>query len=226
MTRCMTEFEELDTLANLLTVIESSAAWIARYPNDLTAVMTLRTTTQQASAIVHRLRRQVLKADVVEDVDVVRLVQRLQPSLVLMAGGSVTVNVTMKVDKLDVPLRVAPIERALQNLVSNARDAMGGIGRNEVEVSTIKAAGSDTLGNNLAPGVYALVAVRDQGPGFASISTPKLFEAFYTSKTVGTGLGLRQVLEVAQEHAGGVFVQSEPGLGATFAIALPLRAVS
>jgi len=70
------------------------------------------------------------------------------------------------------------------------------------------------------------IRVRDEGPGISSEHLPRLFERFYRvdkarSRGVGgTGLGLAIVKHIAQSHGGRVSVESQPGHGSTFTIAL------
>jgi signal transduction histidine kinase len=72
-----------------------------------------------------------------------------------------------------------------------------------------------------------VIAVADTGPGIPPEDLGRLFERFYQvdkSRSRGrgeTGLGLAIVKEIVEQHGGQVWVRSEPGQGAEFAIALP-----
>ena len=74
----------------------------------------------------------------------------------------------------------------------------------------------------------AVVEVADHGPGIAGEDAGRVFERFYRTdgsrsrSRGGVGLGLSIVAAVAEAHGGTVSVESEPGEGATFRIALPL----
>ncbi len=81
-------------------------------------------------------------------------------------------------------------------------------------------------------GFHVMISVRDHGIGIPSRDLERIFERFYrvdrtrSRATGGTGLGLAIVRHVAQAHGGEVHVESEEGLGSTFALKLPLAAAS
>jgi signal transduction histidine kinase len=73
----------------------------------------------------------------------------------------------------------------------------------------------------------ALVSVIDNGPGIQARDLPRVFEKFYRARPEldeipGTGLGLAIVKTIAEQHGGQVWVESQPDVGSTFTIALPL----
>ncbi|HEX2974217.1 MAG TPA: ATP-binding protein [Tepidisphaeraceae bacterium] len=68
-----------------------------------------------------------------------------------------------------------------------------------------------------------MVEVIDTGTGIAPEAVAKIFDAYYSTKRGGTGLGLAMTRRIAQEHGGRVVVSSEVGKGSDFALRLPLR---
>jgi signal transduction histidine kinase len=67
------------------------------------------------------------------------------------------------------------------------------------------------------------IVVEDNGSGIAAENLPRIFNAFFTTKERGTGLGLALVQKTAVVHDGQVEVRSEQGRGTTFALVLPSR---
>ncbi|AZZ90964.1 PAS domain-containing protein [Hahella sp. KA22] len=102
---------------------------------------------------------------------------------------------------------------AVLNLFNNALEAVKSADQPQVEV------------NLSAPGQgFICLEVRDNGVGFDPEDGPRLLEAFYTTKSHGTGLGLAVAQGVAQAHHGRFFITSGgPGLGARAILTLPAR---
>ena len=67
------------------------------------------------------------------------------------------------------------------------------------------------------------LAIRDNGPGLSEEQKQKIFEAFYTTKSRGTGLGMAIVKRIIEAHGGTIRVGEEVFQGAEFAITLPLN---
>lgn len=103
------------------------------------------------------------------------------------------------------------------NIVVNARDAMPDGGT--ITISTRNVLGDDAS----QPHGAVLVTVADTGGGITPDQLKRVFEPFYTTKTVGkgTGLGLSQVYGFAAQSGGEAKIESEVGKGTTVAITLP-----
>ena len=75
----------------------------------------------------------------------------------------------------------------------------------------------------LAPGKYAVIAVRDNGSGIPESIRKRVMEPFFTTKPrgQGTGLGLYLVQAIAKRHGGSVSVRNLPERGCEFCLRLP-----
>ncbi len=116
----------------------------------------------------------------------------------------------------EVPLDAEGIQSCLDNLVSNALDALDDIDQERKRVTLHVGFKNDVLS----------YVCEDNGPGMDEETQGKLFEMFYTTKGIrGTGLGLAVTRKIIQEHGGEIRVESRPGQGARFEITLPLPAL-
>ena len=70
----------------------------------------------------------------------------------------------------------------------------------------------------------AIIQISDTGSGIAPDKLPGIFDAFYSSRSQGTGLGLPTAKRIVEAHNGTITVDSEPGKGTLFTIRLPLQA--
>ena len=109
------------------------------------------------------------------------------------------------------------LERAMLNLVANARDAMpdGGV----LTIGTAIAPGPDHAG-------YIGIAVSDTGAGMDAELADHAFEPFFTTKETGkgTGLGLAEVYGILRQSGGTATIESAPGAGTTVRLLLPRAA--
>jgi hypothetical protein len=115
----------------------------------------------------------------------------------------------------------AELEIALINLVANARDAMRGAGRIDIEARLA------THEEGRAPGAPGplVIAVSDSGEGMSPDTLRHAFEPFFTTKPAGsgTGLGLSQVAAFCEQSAGTVKVTSALHIGTTVSMVLPVE---
>lgn len=134
-------------------------------------------------------------------------------------------QVTIALALSDIPLVVPgdrdELLRLVENLVENAIKYGGEGGRVDIAVRPVD------RGRGAA---RAELEVRDHGPGISSEHLPRLTERFYRVDVAesrgqgGTGLGLAIVKHIVVRHRGRLWIESEPGKGATFRVQLPLAA--
>lgn len=104
------------------------------------------------------------------------------------------------------------LQDILVNLLQNAREAVNGKG--EVSVSAV-----------CRPDYSVEISVRDSGPGVPPDKVERIFEAYYSTKEKGSGMGLSIVRHNAELYAGTVRVESELGKGARFILTFPAKTV-
>ena len=157
-----------------------------------------------------------------EPLDLNRVISGMAPLLNSTIGATTHIDIVRCEDLWPALADAAQIELVLLNLAINSRDAMpsGGL----ITVSL----GNFTLGapqrpEEPQPGDYVGISVTDTGSGIPADILGKVFDPFFTTKDVGhgSGLGLSQVLGVAQQLGGGVRIETEAGLGTVVTVFLP-----
>lgn len=124
--------------------------------------------------------------------------------------GSLRVDAA-RVDEATVLADPYYLRQALENLISNARDAMEGQEEARLTLSLERA------------GETAVVGVADSGPGIPADRVESVFQPFVSSKSQGMGLGLPISKEIVEGHGGRIEVRSRPGQGTRFRVLLPLH---
>lgn len=138
-------------------------------------------------------------------------------------------QVTLKTDCAENLLSVkgspAHLEKALANLVSNAAEAIAEEGWVTIRTENRRMENSVEGYDDFQPGNYVILSVTDTGTGIPEEQREKIFEPFYTKKTMGkngTGLGLSIVWATVKDLNGHIDVQTRVGEGTTFTIYFPV----
>jgi two-component system, cell cycle sensor histidine kinase and response regulator CckA len=180
----------------------------------------------RAAVLTQRLlafsRKQTVKLSKVNLNDIIA---RFETFLLRLLREDIEFVTIFAQQKLPVLADSSQMEQVLMNLVTNSRDAMPQGGRIIVKTdlvelgrSFIKAHGYGQEGN------YALISITDTGIGIPDNHKDKIFEPFFTTKAAGkgTGLGLSMVYGIVKKHEGHIDVSTQPSIGTTFSIYLPL----
>ena len=180
----------------------------------------------RATALTRQLlafgRRQVLQPTRLDVNDVVNALAGMLRQLI---GENIDLQIVCTPGLPPIRADQSQLESALANLVVNARDAMPRGGRLTIDTSEVTLDAAYCARHvGVRAGRYARVAVSDTGVGIPTELQTRIFEPFFTTKEAGkgSGLGLATVYGIVKQSGGNIWVYSEPGLGATFKVYLPI----
>jgi PAS domain S-box-containing protein len=171
-----------------------------------------------AGDIMHRLREFTQKPG--SPVEATNLNGLVRNVVQLLEREIVQREITLQLDLAPRPIPVRAgrieIEQVLVNLIQNAIDAVceARSERKQIQVQTRKTADA-----------MAEVTVRDTGPGLSAAAAERLFEAFFTTKAQGLGMGLAISRSIIEAHHGRIWIAPRAGdaRGTTVRFALPLQ---
>jgi PAS domain S-box-containing protein len=193
----------------------ASLRWLQRDPPDLTQV---RKGTERiveagtlASEIINRLRSLYKKAPPKREL--VAINEVIGEMVRMLRGEARGHGVSIRTDlKDDLPMTVADrvqLQQVLMNLMLNGIEAMEDTG------------GVLTLKSQLGEDGQIEIAVNDTGPGLPLGKADQIFDAFFTTKPQGSGMGLAISKSIVESHDGRIWANGDGGRGATFHFTLP-----
>jgi two-component system, cell cycle sensor histidine kinase and response regulator CckA len=151
--------------------------------------------------------------------------------------GTMLRNVTEKIlgsspirPRYVIPMGLFPVEidedqmkQVIQNMVTNAREAMPAGGTVVVSCENVNVTPQNKL--PLIKEDHVRISIRDEGVGIPEENMSKIFDPYFTTKGMGSqkgvGLGLAICYSIVKNHNGYIMVDSVPGKGTTFQIYLP-----
>ena len=198
---------------NVLMGVEPFAEVIRRRASNDAKVLQA---AEQISSSVRRGRRvteEILRftrpaEPMLNTVDLNTWLRELQTELRALAGPAIAVRYESEEGPLPVSCDVAQLQQVVTNLVINARDAMDRGGRIDIALQRDEK--------------HVTVTVRDSGPGIPPDSVEAIFEPLFTTKRIGTGLGLAVARQVVASHGGSLQARNHESGGAEFSMTLPL----
>ncbi len=215
---------------NILAIIANYTDFVIDETRDRAHVQAdlahVRTAVERATSLTRQLLT-FTRGDTVQlrDVDLNASVAEVHAVLDRTIGEHITLIAVPAPEPLTVHADPGQIHQILLNLAINARDAMPDGGTLVLEAGTVAVDGEElNMQPPLPAGTYARLSVSDTGEGMAPEVAARIFEPFFTTKPRGrgTGLGLATVYGIVTEAGGSINVYSEPGVGTTFRIYLPI----
>jgi C4-dicarboxylate-specific signal transduction histidine kinase len=206
-------------LAAVVTNAQACLRWLAAEPVNgyevHAAVERIIRDANRASAIISRIRA-FLASTEAHKVPL-HIKQVLQEVAILVQGEARAQGVSLRIGAAgDLPLVLADsvqLHQVILNLVMNAMDAM----RSVPDALRVLVLGAEKCGVDAI-----LVAVRDSGIGLDPAHRDRVFNAFYTTKPGGMGMGLAISRSIVEAHGGRIWVTANADGGETFQFTLPI----
>jgi PAS domain S-box-containing protein len=205
-------------IAAAVTDANTCLRWLNRDEPDLeeareAAARTVKDATR-AAEITTRTRLLFKKASPQSDlVDVNEIIQEM---IVLLRNEATRYSISVRTDLADVPQVVGDrvqLQQVLMNLVANGIDAMKEVdGTRELAIKSQKAENGQLL-----------ISISDTGVGLPRQQVDQIFNAFFSTKPQGTGMGLRISRSIVESHGGRLWATDNSHRGASFYITLPTR---
>ncbi len=192
-------------------------------------IQTIKKSGEKAAAIVQDLLTLARRG--VESVEVVNLNQTVTEYLaspefakLQLHHPDVTVETRLEENLLNVLGSPLHLSKALMNLVTNAAEAMPDGGTISIRTGQRHLEAQRIGGDGPATGDYVTLAVTDTGIGIPAEDVERIFEPFYTKKSMGrsgTGLGMAVVWGTVKDHRGHIEIESTEGRGTVISISFP-----
>jgi C4-dicarboxylate-specific signal transduction histidine kinase len=203
-----------------VTNAEAALRWLAAQPPDLVEVREaldrIVEDGARASNVIGGIRALIKKVPPRQaclDIN-----EAIREVIALTRGEAAKTGVSVQTDLADgLPLTYGDrvqLQQVILNLIINAIEAMSGVA--ETSRALLISTGQAEPGG-------VLVAVRDSGPGLDPASLEHLFNAFYTTKSGGMGMGLAICRSIIEAHDGQLCVSANEPRGAVFQFTLPLQ---
>jgi PAS domain S-box-containing protein len=143
----------------------------------------------------------------------------------VLAGSKVKPVFKIPPGLWSVDIDVGQICQVIHNLVINARQAMGEGGECVIQGENLSKEEADRIFLNHPPvgssHEWVRIQIIDQGIGISRENLTKIFDPYFTTKSMGSGLGLATSYSIVKSHGGVLSVESEVGKGSRFSFVLP-----
>ena len=158
---------------------------------------------------------------IIKTVSISRLLK--EAAVFALRGSDIKCNFNIPKDLWTAEIDEGQINQVINNLIINAKQAMIGggvitIGAENVVIDE----NSDIINlNNLKPGRYIKIWIKDKGIGISEEDLNKIFDPYFTTKSCGNGFVLTTSYSIIKKHGGYITVKSALEKGTTFFIYLP-----
>jgi len=215
---------------NLLTVIAGNTEMMMISVDTTNPIRQhieeIRNASNRATRLIDQLqsfsRRQPIELSII---NVNTIVQEMNRMLRRIIGEKINLKTPDNQNLHNIKANPGQIEQVITNLVINARDAMPNGGAVIIESKNVNIC-EKTAANlgNVVPGPFIQTTIKDTGCGMTEDVRARIFEPFFTTKTDnnGIGLGLSNVHSIVVQSGGHISVESQPGIGTTMQIYLPV----
>lgn len=184
-----------------------------------TDVAAIHNTISRAQELIKQLLEFSKDKTDKQENDPILVIKNFSQSLIVMAGEKVNVSINTDDSKQLINLTAAQILQIALNLIVNARDAQAKEITMKVSHVTLVIPKNISTGI-LAPKHYMMISVSDNGIGIPQENLSRVFNAFFSTKKTGSGLGLATIYRLAVMNSGGIDLHSEPGQ-TTFSVYIP-----
>jgi PAS domain S-box-containing protein len=207
-------------IAAAVTNANTCLRWLARdQPNveeARAAALRIVNDGTRAAEIIKRIRLLFKKG--ISEREMVDINQVVEELVVLLRGEAVRYSILVQTElEADTPRVMADrvqLQQVLMNLMINGIDAMKNVaGTRELAIKS-----------HLAESGQVLVSVNDTGMGLPAQQSDKVFEAFFTTKPNGMGMGLSISRSIVESHGGRLWAADNSPRGASFCFTLPANA--
>jgi PAS domain S-box-containing protein len=225
------KLESLGTLAggiahdlnNILTVISGNIGLAQlEAPNDSGNLLPFLARAGQAAQHAARLSSQLLTfskggAPLKKVASVADLLRHAAEFSLHGSNLRAVIEIEDHLSKAEID--VGQVEQVINALIINAREAMPNGGNLSLSAENVQV--DNKSGLPLEPGRYIKLAIADRGPGVPPELAVKIFDPYFTTKEVSSGLGLAISYSIIRKHGGFLHLENNSPAGATFAFYLP-----
>ncbi len=208
-----------NSLSVMLSEVDILALDLPSDPEVQASVSRMHRSIERMGGMMRTLIQAVRRDDRgVSPSNLVDQINQLQRMLEIAAGTGITLTYELETEAAWVELAAHELEQILVNLLVNSRQAGSGNVRISLDLYDVAV----DIPHWLAPGRYARLRVKDDGPGISPEIRERVLDPFFTTKADGSGFGLPNCHAIARSRGGALHIDSPQGGGAEVSLFVPL----